>query len=185
MPSSTLNQSVLIISFVPLDEKTLQELACIAAYTAASSIFVEHKTRKPSACLTPVGTSGSFFRTRLCCVCLSCLVSHGWAQSLSFLYIKELILAGLQAVLRGCCPRLVRGSSAPALSLQTVCYHHWTRQFLHCTSLSCFTSFCTSTQLLKGLQSKNSHRSFKRKPSELQPPLQSWIQLQLSWFFMD
>lgn len=100
-------------------------------YSSKYHICGVQESRKTSACLTPVGTSGSFFRTRLCFLCLSvhclsCLVSDGWIQSLSFLHIKELISAGLQAMLRGCCPRLVRCSFAPACSLQTVCYHNWT-----------------------------------------------------------
>lgn len=149
-------------------------------------ICAVQESRKTSACLTPVGTSGSFCGTRLCFLCLnvhclSCLVSDGWIQSLSFLHIKESILAGLQAMLRGCCPRLVRCSFAPAHAayklFATTTKH---REFLHPTSSCCLPAFLHPHNFWRDFRAKTATVLLRKKNT-----LQSWIRLQLSWFFMD
>lgn len=166
-------------------------MACIAAYTGANTIFVEYKCAEShlSAWLQEVQVAHS--SRHACFLCLSvhalnCPVSDGWTQSISFLHIKELISGGLQGMYRGCCPRLLRCSFCTCMQLGNLSSTNISKQkyFLYSNSISC------SPALVLFLPPPNTWRDFRarivpalarKKISILHPPLQSQIQLQLSW----
>ena len=158
-------------------------------YSSKYHICGVQVSRKTSAWLNSVGTSGSFFRT-----CLLSLLERslpelpcvGWLNPIRFLFTYQRVdfrrIAGdAQRLLsKACkmllctCMQLINFSSATTTEQ---------KYFLYSSSFSCspaFVPFLHSPNIWRDIRAKIV-TVLLRNISGLQPPLQSWIQLQLSW----